>query len=200
MPELIDHEAREVAVAEAAWRVLGRSGVRGLSVRTVADEAGLAVGSLRRSFPSQFALVAFCVRLVAERVGVRVRTLPHDGDPLVIAQQSLEQLLPLDLERRLEAQVWLSLSLEALADDDLRVVCDGLDQELRRLVSSVVSRLVGSRPSGQAPEELYAVVDGLALHLLRQDPEEATDWAQDVLHRTLERIVADVSRETESVD
>ena len=57
MPKVIDHAAREIAIAEAAWEVLRSRGIRGLSVRNVAAQADLAVGSLRRSFPTQRSLV-----------------------------------------------------------------------------------------------------------------------------------------------
>ncbi|MDF2920421.1 MAG: TetR family transcriptional regulator, partial [Microbacterium sp.] len=48
MPRLIDHDHRNDEIAAAAFRVLARDGVAALSVRRVADEAGIATASLRR--------------------------------------------------------------------------------------------------------------------------------------------------------
>lgn len=189
MPKLIDHQEREVAVAEAAWRVLEREGVRGLSVRTVAEEAGLSVGSLRRSFPSQFTLLTFCIRLVADRVGDRIRALPQDGI-MSWATRAVEEVLPLDDARRLEVQVWLALSMEALADPDLRRVCDQVDRELAELMGSIADLVSQGRATDVDRSELHAVVDGLAIHLVRQEPDQEVEWARAVVVRSLERLAA----------
>lgn len=52
MPKLINHQERKQHIAQAVWAVLAREGVRGVSVRTVAAEAGISTGSLRHVFPT----------------------------------------------------------------------------------------------------------------------------------------------------
>ena len=56
-----------LGIAASAVRVLSTRGVGALSVRTVAAEAGLATGSLRRAFPTQDALLVFSLELVSRR-------------------------------------------------------------------------------------------------------------------------------------
>ncbi|MCZ2830991.1 TetR/AcrR family transcriptional regulator [Modestobacter sp. VKM Ac-2986] len=187
MPRLIDHAAREVEVAEAAWRVLSGRGVGALSVRTVAAEAGLATGSLRRAFPTQDALLVFSLELVArrvrERIGALDLTAPAPGPQTAV----LLELLPLDAERRLEMEVFLHLGSLAVGGGALREVYDTAHRELAeaslRLIGSLVE--AGWAPSSlDLPVEarrLHALVDGLALHLVRQDAGAPTDWATDVL-------------------
>lgn len=185
MPRLIDHRAREVEVAEAAWRVVVRDGVRKVSVRTVAAEAGLATASLRRAFPTQAALLAFCLGLVRERVTLRIAALPSDGDVVVVATRILRELLPSDTARRTEMEVFLQLGTLSLADPTLRPGYDGAHADLAALCRRFVLAL---RP-GLDPEletaRLHALVDGLALHLVRQPPAASTDWAARVLERHL---------------
>jgi AcrR family transcriptional regulator len=187
VPRLIDHAAREVEVAEAAWRVLSTRGVGALSVRTVAAEAGLATGSLRRAFPTQDALLVFSLELVARRVRERIDALDRTAPPPAPQTAVLLELLPLDAGRRLEMEVFLHLGSLAVGGGALRQVYDTAHRELAEGTARVLGSLVEAgwaRPDLDLPVEsrrLHALVDGLALHLVRQDAGAPTDWAPDVL-------------------
>ena len=192
VPRLIDHAAREVEVAEAAWRVLSSRGVAALSVRTVAAEAGLATGSLRRAFPTQEALVVFSLQLVIERVGERLAALDLTAAAPRPQAAVLRELLPLDAGRRLEMEVFLHLAALAPQGGALRSVYVDAHAGLARATTWVVSSLVDAgwaRPDLEQPLEarrLHALADGLALHLVRQDPADPTGWATDVLDAHLQ--------------
>ena len=187
VPRLIDHSAREVEVAEAAWRVLSSRGVGALSVRTVAAEAGLATGSLRRAFPTQEALLVFSLELVARRVRDRVRALDASAAPPAPQVAALCELLPLDAARRLEMEVWLHLGSLVPAGGALRDVYRAAHQELAGFTAGVLGSLVhvgwarADLDLALEPRRLHALVDGLALHLVRQDAAAPTAWATDVL-------------------
>ena len=187
VPRLIDHAAREVEVAEAAWRVLSSRGVGALSVRTVAAEAGLATGSLRRAFPTQEALLVFSLELVARRVQERIRALDLTAPPPAPQTAVLLELLPLDAGRRLEMEVFLHLGSLAPGGGALREVYDVAHRELAEVAEGVLGSLVEAgwaRADLDLPLEtrrLHALVDGLALHLVRQDAAAPTSWAPDVL-------------------
>ena len=45
--------ARDTRVIAAAWRLIAREGVLALTVKALADEAGVAVSSMRYTMPSQ---------------------------------------------------------------------------------------------------------------------------------------------------
>lgn len=45
--------ARDTKVIAAAWRLIAREGVLALTVKALADEAGVAVSSMRYTMPSQ---------------------------------------------------------------------------------------------------------------------------------------------------
>ena len=187
VPRLIDHAAREVEVAEAAWRVLSSRGVAALSVRAVAAEAGLATGSLRRAFPTQEALLVFSLELVARRVRERVGALDLTAAAPAPQTAVLLELLPLDDERRLEMEVFLHLGSLAVGGGALREVYDTAHRELAEATVRLLGSLV---EAGWARADLdltveahrlHALVDGLALQLVRQDAGAPTDWATDVL-------------------
>ncbi|MEP7762344.1 TetR family transcriptional regulator C-terminal domain-containing protein [Sanguibacter sp. 25GB23B1] len=194
MPKLIDHSAREVEVAEAAWRVLVRDGPTRLSVRNVAAEAGLATGSLRRSFPTQDALRVFALELVSRRVRRRLEALTEQDTVRATVRTYLEQILPLDDDRRVEMEVFLAIGTLALTDPGLRPAYDDAHAGLAHLCESTLRALVGSGEGYAAPDlamearRTHALVDGLALHLVRQPPGGSTSWARDVLDAHLDSL------------
>lgn len=67
MPKLINHDERKQEIAHAVWSVLVREGVRGVSVRTVAAEAGISTGSLRHVFPSHEEMMLFSLDFVGKK-------------------------------------------------------------------------------------------------------------------------------------
>src|SRR3712207_7028502 len=105
---------RRAELAEAVWTVIRRDGLQRASVRNVAREAGLSMGSLRHYFATQAELLCFAMQLVGERARARVRAIEPADDPRETAERLLRELVPLDEERRAEAEVWLAFTGHAL--------------------------------------------------------------------------------------
>lgn len=172
---MIDTAERHRRVAEAAWRVLVRDGIPALSVRKVAAEAGLPPSSLRYTFPTQASLRVRAYDMVVERLADRVAALTP-GDAW--ARAALLELLPLDEPRRLEMEITVVLGTAAMTDKDLRATHHRAHQAVRDLCEQVVHALdVPSEHVQGETERLHALVDGLALHVIRQDEDANTDWA-----------------------
>ncbi|MCO7202097.1 TetR family transcriptional regulator C-terminal domain-containing protein [Microbacterium sp. CnD16-F] len=189
MPRLIDHDERDRVIGDAAMRVLARDGLGALSVRKVAEEAGLATASLRRAFPTQLALRRYCVDRIHDAVAARVTTLTGEGLPLAIAL--LLELLPLDATRRDELLAQLQLGSLALTDatltDSVRDLHDG--------VASICSVALGQLPLREDVDSafetlrLQALLDGFALHLLWAAPTDAEGSARRLLEHHLSTLV-----------
>ena len=176
---MVDTESRRTELAEAVWRVILRDGLDRASVRNVSREAGLSMGSLRHYFGSQTELLAFAMRLVTERARRRVEALDLSNcGPRRAVERVLSEVLPLDDERRAEAEVWLALTGKALVDPTLRVLRDEADDGLRGLCAWSVRALAEADEAAPGldadleVERLYALVDGLAVHAVVR-PERA---------------------------
>lgn len=189
VPKRIDHRAREREVAEAAWKVLARKGVGKLSVRNVAEEAGLATASLRRAFPTQDTLRAYCLELVRERTRARIDAVDQSLPIAEYVETCLLQLLPLDADRRLEMEVFIAIGVLALTDDVLRGPYGDVHDEIALGCRSLLTLIAGDHPHHAVPggdidiecKRLHALVDGLALHLIQQRHGEPTGWAVDIV-------------------
>ncbi|GAA3683440.1 TetR/AcrR family transcriptional regulator [Nonomuraea antimicrobica] len=168
MPKVVDPAERRLLLAEAVLRVMRRDGLEQASVRNVAREAGLSMGSLRHYFASQSELMVFAFRTVIDRIESRLAGLEPEPDPRRRAQRVLNELLPLDDERRAENEVWLAFTSRAMVDPALRALRDEGYDALRAGCQTIVADLSAA---GLAPtdvpaeaERLHALLDGLAVH------------------------------------
>ena len=73
MPKLVDHDQRREEVAEAAWRVIGRDGIGGATLREIAREAGFTTGVIQHYFRDRDELLAFAASLISEQCAVRLQ-------------------------------------------------------------------------------------------------------------------------------
>lgn len=72
MPKKIDHKARKQEIAKATWKVIMEGGVEAASVRNIAKEANLSLGSLRHYFTTQDELLNYAMELVKSRCKDRI--------------------------------------------------------------------------------------------------------------------------------
>jgi AcrR family transcriptional regulator len=182
-------------IGEAVWRVIRRDGIDAVSARSIAAEAGMALGSLRHYFPRQADVVEFAMRLVIERTTARIRIIAgradrdedvskvHDDDAGALLL--LEQFLPFDDERRAEVEVWLTFSGAALTDSSLVPV----KREFDAVLLDHIRHIVDVRSAADVtPDErrfkasrLHALVDGLAAHLVGPFPPVTPTEARAIL-------------------
>ncbi|RSO08220.1 TetR family transcriptional regulator [Streptomyces sp. WAC 06783] len=203
MPKIVDPGARRRAVADAVLRVIGREGVEGASLRNVAEEAGLAIGSVRHYFRDHDELLLFTMRELSTRIDGRVRAhvdrlldpAARDERPARV-EELIGEFLALDEERRQEAVLWMAFCGAARIRPELRACALEMETGLRDLLARV---LRGAQEAGALPADLdvdleclrlSALLDGLNLRAMLE-PEYVTPEAQRaVLRRHLEGLRA----------
>ncbi|WP_106769513.1 TetR/AcrR family transcriptional regulator [Paenibacillus faecalis] len=179
MPKIVDHELQREKVAEAAWRVIRKNGMKQASVRNIAEEAGLSVGAMRHYFSSQSELYAYSMKLVSERVTIRIQNIAFTGEPLKDIPIIVQQILPIDEERISEMEVWFAFVAESMSDPSLAELYKQVDDEMRRMFVTIVQALIDHELAladldcNTEVERFYALVDGLAVHAILR-PEVLT--------------------------
>ncbi|QII05240.1 TetR family transcriptional regulator [Rhodococcoides fascians A25f] len=193
MPKIVDHEARRSEIVAAVWRVIERAGMNGATVRSVAAEAGVSPGSLRYYFSDQGELVLFAAEAMTQRIVHRLEAHPTEGDGLARAVRVLEEMLPLDENRRVEASVWLEAIARARFDDRLaalktagwfgsRYLCRLAWAHLRDLdLPNSPQFSFGSDADEYAVTELHIYVDGLTLHAVTYPEQLPSDEVRRLL-------------------
>ncbi|WP_093576588.1 TetR/AcrR family transcriptional regulator [Amycolatopsis rubida] len=190
MPRVVDGEERRAHIADAVLRLAAKGGLHAVSLRAVAAESGLNIGSVRHYFDSQHELMRFAMRTTIDRTTARLVERREQTGPLselppgeVVGQLTdfLSELLPLDERRRTEVTVLVEFLLAARADpglDDLaREAVQGTVTLARRILDAQArsGRFEPKDPEVEAPR-LAALLDGLAFRAVLQpeltSPEE----------------------------
>jgi AcrR family transcriptional regulator len=191
---VVDPVKRRERLAQAVWRVIRREGLERASVREVAREAGVSMGSLRHYFSSQSELLIFAMRMVIDRIENRVAALRQPDDPRQAAERVLAELLPLDSERQAENEVWLAFTARALVDPELRALRDEAYDLLRAACQQWVRLLL---PPGASElgidletERLFALLDGLAVHAAMRPEQTNAEGLLAILNHHLDQITA----------
>ncbi|MFE7531037.1 TetR/AcrR family transcriptional regulator [Kitasatospora sp. NPDC057542] len=207
MPKIVDPAERRQAVADAVLRVAAREGLEHTSLRNVAEEAGLAIGSVRHYFAGSSELMIFAMRELAHRIEARVRV--HAAallDPAAAGTDRRErtvrllaETLPLDAGRREESALWLSFVTAARTRPDLRPRAAEMQAGLDDLVRRVLAE--SERSGGLAPgldldvetRRLSALLDGLTLQAVQHPDLVGPDELHAVLRRHLDTLAAPTS-------
>lgn len=198
MPKIVDETARQQAIGQAVWRIAETEGLHQATVRRVAEEAGLSVGSLRRSFPTQASLYEYAMALIIERLEGRL------GDGREIAQVApleqvvilLKNFLPLGDEQATEMRVWLSFSAEAQHSVALRSLNDSMFDRTRGYMVSVLQYLVEQEVLAEDIDlnkeagALHAFLDGLTLHCLLRPEMVTEEKVDEALRSYFDRMIA----------
>ncbi|WP_327035684.1 TetR/AcrR family transcriptional regulator [Micromonospora ureilytica] len=205
MPKIVDPQQRRRAVADAVYAVVARDGLEAATLRNVADEAGLAVGSVRHYFTDHDELMIFAVQELGRRVGERIwahaqRLLgPSSGsrkDRRRRTEELLAEFLPLDDARRDEVILRHTFTTAARARPQLLSHAEAIQQTLDGLVHRTVqsAQAAGGLSVDFDVElesvRLRALLDGLGLQAAMFPQRFPPDLLRDVLRRHLDSLVA----------
>jgi AcrR family transcriptional regulator len=198
VPKIVDAEARRQDVVEAVLRIIAGDGLERASLRETADEAGLAVGSVRHYFAGSEELLAFSFASVVDRIVRRLEaSLPgvHAAVPGSPGHRAailtlLCGLLPLDGPRALEVCAWMAFRNAARVRPFLAAEADRSHREVAVIVGTVITAL---RPEDEPKENLVveaerllATLDGLCMHALLQPGWMTREMCIDVLEQHLD--------------
>jgi len=196
MPKIVDHESQRASIAEAALRLIQKEGIERVSVRKVAKEAGVSAGAIQHYFRTQDQLLGFAMQLVAERVGQRFAVVNGRLTEVSVsgAKDILLGLLPLDQEREVEAEVWMSLSVKALHHDELSAISRNTYETMRHIVQLLLQQLAAGhllRPEidlAEEAERLHLLLDGLSLHHMIQPGQMTPEQMRRVLNQHVDEL------------
>ena len=116
MPKVVDRTEKREEVLEATWRLMARVGIDRVSIREIAAEAGCSTGVIAHYFKNKEDVLLSALRLVnsQEVEAVARSTLGLRG--LTAVRAAIDEVLPVDTERRLAMTVWMSFWGRAVGD------------------------------------------------------------------------------------
>ena len=182
MPRIVDHDQRRRELAETVWALVRKHGVEGVNLRLITERSGWSSGAIRHYLPHREAILSFAAQHMTERVGARLLGIPRTSDPLSDFLKLVREVLPLDDERRAEAQVWLAFVALSLSDPGLAdtqgVAYRALNETFRQIFEGFSALgWTAQHPPEAAAREVQALIDGLTIHLLLGQIAPNDAWA-----------------------
>lgn len=193
MPKIVDPDQRRRHIVDAVERLIVRSGVESASLRNVADEAGLNVGSVRHYVDSQEAMLVAAYGSLVEGFTRRleatiVAAATSGADPFAQVMEVLGQTLPLDEERRREVVIYFAFAEASRTIVSLQPHTHDLVEGLRYVCSQSLEHL-GVPEDGRRAIALASLIDGLAFSMIHApdltSPEDALALVRDHLQGLL---------------
>lgn len=172
-----DPERRD-RIVDAALRVVGRTGIAGLSHRTVAAEADVPLGSTTYHFASLDELLVAALRRANDNFGRALRESPELADPDRDLATALARLMGEWIGgERTGVELEYELYLAALRRPALRPVAAEWAGD--------VGACLAPRTDPATARAVIALMDGICLQVLLTDGAYDEEYAREMLGRVL---------------
>ncbi|MCR3720283.1 MULTISPECIES: TetR/AcrR family transcriptional regulator [Prauserella salsuginis group] len=195
MPPRIEPEHRRRQVIEAAFRIVVAAGLEGLSLRKVAEEAGLNIGSVRHYFDGHLDLLAAAAQEAGDRMARRLAKHPVEQlgelrgtDALDAVQALIEEVLPLDEQRRDETIVVVELVMASRTRPVFHEMAERMGTDLADVLQMALQAL-GVRAPGTESARLAALISGMTVEAVTPHSEFGPDVIRATLRAQLEALV-----------
>ncbi len=187
MPARLDADRRRSDVVAAALRLVAREGAAALSLRRVADEAGLNVGSVRHYFDGSDDLLTATAEEVGRRMGERLARHRLEGIGAEWPERLavfVEEVLPVDDQRVDEAAVLVEFIVASRTRPILAAATARMGHDLREALSAA---LVSAGVAGHEEEatRLGALIGGLTLDAITPHGRVDADGVRAALRHHL---------------
>jgi AcrR family transcriptional regulator len=172
VPKIVDHDERRQEFVAALWRLTEREGPSAISVRAVAEEAGVSKSNISYYFPSMVDLLAAAVDEVVGHARSRAAVMAEQDLDLDNAVRLVMVAIPDTPTRRRQSEVWLKLVTERDTDPRVAGLLNDLNKRVRSGLLSMLrtfqtTGLVGKgRDINVEAARLHALVDGLSLQTM----------------------------------
>lgn len=115
MPKKVDHAERKDQIVEAAFRIIHYFGFEKTTLREIAKEAELSLGSVQHFFPKQKDIYMFAMDVIYQRFEERMQKVVQvDQGVFENAVRMIKQIVQVNTEEeRIENDIWVKFSIMA---------------------------------------------------------------------------------------
>lgn len=144
MPKKVNHQERKHEIAEAALHMIHQNGIANTTLREIAKEVGLSLGSVQYYFQKQEDLYEFTMDLLYKRTEDRIRNvLVKNQSAFENAVSMLTQMVQVqDEQQRMENDIWAQICFvpdKSFENEELK---ERFHQSYAAFVSQVVNQVI----------------------------------------------------------
>ncbi|AXF57186.1 TetR/AcrR family transcriptional regulator [Salicibibacter kimchii] len=120
MPKKINHAERKNQIVEATFRIIHYLGFENTTLREIAKEANLSLGSVQHFFPKQKDIYMFAMDVIHQRFQERMeKVVQVDNWTFEDAVRMIKQIVQVNTEEeRIENDIWIKFSMMATMNQD----------------------------------------------------------------------------------
>ncbi|GAB2664937.1 TetR/AcrR family transcriptional regulator [Nocardia goodfellowii] len=160
------HDERRQSILEAVFTIVDTEGVEGVSIRNVAQQAGVSIGRVQHYFPTKEDLLAAAFTSITEVGGNRVReqvAIAGTDDPIAVLRAILAETIPRTAADRRLFRIMQAFETHALPRPNLAIQMTEGYSGLIDLIALLLGRTVTTDLDVvEAARELLALSTGLA--------------------------------------
>ncbi|QUC13639.1 TetR/AcrR family transcriptional regulator [Arachnia propionica] len=185
MPKLVDHDVRRREIAQAVWAVIAERGIEGVTLRSVAAEAGVSVGRIQHYYASREELVRDSCRELLKAATQRFEAV-DDTTPVEKLRRLVLGRIPATPEFAIGTSIWLAYEAKSVDDPVIAELVQrghaGGVQEAAALLSEC-----GVADASAVALRLMATAEGLAIRVLvgGLEPRGATELLENLIAEVL---------------
>ena len=185
VPKLVDHDVRRREIAQAVWAVIAERGIEGVTLRSVAAEAGVSVGRIQHYYASREELVRDSCRELLKAATQRFEAV-DDTTPVEKLRRLVLGRIPTTPEFAIGTSIWLAYEAKSVDDPVIAELVQrghaGGVQEAAALLSEC-----GVADASAVALRLMATAEGLAIRVLvgGLEPRGATGLLENLIAEVL---------------
>ncbi|WP_052462143.1 TetR/AcrR family transcriptional regulator [Nigerium massiliense] len=180
MPKVVDHEQRRGELAAAVLTIAVREGAEAVSLRKVAAEAGVAMGTVQHYFDDREHMLTYAFSWQSERRAARVQRALAELGERPSERNTLRtiflEVLPLTDQSRFEALVGAAFYIRASHHAETRALMASGPQQVMGLLRGI---LAGARERGRLADGVDPAIEARVLwSLLEPASTVAGAWTR----------------------
>ena len=185
VPKLVDHDVRRREIAQAVWAVIAERGIEGVTLRSVAAEAGVSVGRIQHYYASREELVRDSCRELLKAATQRFEAV-DDTTPVEKLRRLVLGRIPTTPEFAIGTSIWLAYEAKSVDDPVIAELVQrghaGGVQEAAALLSEC-----GVADASAVALRLMATAEGVAIRGLvgGLEPRGATELLENLIAEVL---------------
>jgi AcrR family transcriptional regulator len=169
MPKQVDYNQRRRQVIAAVYALADKHGLEGVTLRNVAQHAGVSMGAVQRCFRTKDEMLTLALTHVSETFTATVQAVAAEPSPSALARVAVDLAL-LNAQQRPQAQVWLAFVARAAVTPAMAKILQAGYPQVPRLLARLIQEAASA--SGTAVDAelqartLLALADGLTVQTL----------------------------------
>ncbi|HLR61358.1 MAG TPA: TetR/AcrR family transcriptional regulator [Lentibacillus sp.] len=147
MPKKIDHAERKDQIVEAMFRIIHHSGFEKVTLREIAKEGELSLGSVQYFFPKQKDIYMFAMDVIYQRFEERMQKVAQvNQGGFENAVRMLKQIVQANTEEeRMENDIWMKFSIMATMNPGYHTTKDRFREVNLNFAKDILKMLYNNR-------------------------------------------------------